>query len=426
MPAKKPKSVRGAHFSWVLRLRNGIWQADGRSNTIDAGRHSLGVADYDEAVKELMLLDQLRAEQLGLIPKSSVTISPIARLLIADGFKLHDEYLGRARAVGGVKKSTRRRCKARAKKFQMFCEAQRFQYWDQVREQILEAYAMHLEEKGLHQTTITLELKFLLKVARWLQKEGHVHREKPWQMSITRFESRSAYCYRTEEVAAMILHCRSNPELGWLADLIVGLACTGMRATEIADFKTADIDWKNNNLVLSDESSRPKQGRVVVRELKTGRSRSIRIHPDLFVILEQHRHRSGFVFRGPRGGKLDLPWLRKQFVDLVINPLKAKFPTPPGGKGFADGRLHSFRHYYTSACVRAGIPVFEIMAALGHRSSEMTRHYFHVENEAAQRKLEGVDFLGAASGRSASEPLVNHEVEEAEPPVRDSDSSSGT
>ncbi len=52
MSRKEPnKNVKVScrYFVWTLRSRDGVWQADGRSNQPSAGRHSLNTRDFDEA-----------------------------------------------------------------------------------------------------------------------------------------------------------------------------------------------------------------------------------------------------------------------------------------------------------------------------------------------------------------------------------------
>ena len=53
----------------------------GRSNPVNAERQSLGTKDGDEAIRLLPELDRVRAEDLGLIPRSkSNRLSRIIRL----------------------------------------------------------------------------------------------------------------------------------------------------------------------------------------------------------------------------------------------------------------------------------------------------------------------------------------------------------
>ena len=42
--------------------------------------------------------------------------------------------------------------------------------------------------------------------------------------------------------------------------------------------------------------------------------------------------------------------VRRALIRDVLVPLAGRFPTPPEEAGFADGRLHSFRHFFCSLC----------------------------------------------------------------------------
>jgi integrase len=91
-----------------------------------------------------------------------------------------------------------------------------------------------------------------------------------------------------------------------------------------------------------------------------------------------------FVFHGPRGGKLKPDTVRQILVRDVILPLASKYPSGGDERGFKDGRLHSFRHYFASTCALNGIPE----QWLGHQDSDMVRHYFHLHDGEARRQME--------------------------------------
>ncbi len=61
--------ITGQYFTWKLWRRGGVYQADGRSNTANAGRHSLGTTDRLEAVELLKRLDLTMAVEHGLADK---------------------------------------------------------------------------------------------------------------------------------------------------------------------------------------------------------------------------------------------------------------------------------------------------------------------------------------------------------------------
>lgn len=70
---------------------------------------------------------------------------------------------------------------------------------------------------------------------------------------------------------------------------------------------------------------------------------SIPIHPRLRKLLEAlERKPDGYVFHARRGGRLRPRNVLHMFIRDVIEPLKKRFPTPPGEIGFEHGRLHSF------------------------------------------------------------------------------------
>ena len=101
----------------------------------------------------------------------------------------------------------------------------------------------------------------------------------------------------------------------------------------------------------------------------------------------------GYVLHASKGGSLHSRNVLEAFIDNVIEPLKRKFPTPAGDVGFEHGRLHSFRHFFTSQAFLSGVSEGEIREWLGHADSKMVEHYRHLRNEDSQRKMGQIDFL---------------------------------
>jgi hypothetical protein len=94
---RKNEKVCCPYFAWRLSCRQGVWYADGRSNTPDAGRHSLGTFDREEALRLLPQLDQARAEALGLAAASTLATTASRPLSLAEGRRLYEEYVTRPR-----------------------------------------------------------------------------------------------------------------------------------------------------------------------------------------------------------------------------------------------------------------------------------------------------------------------------------------
>ena len=272
-----------------------------------------------------------------------------------------------------------------------------------------------MEKKGYSHKSLVNELTTLKQAVKWLIQQGHLKGMQPIELKLRKAESQPAYCYRPAEVKAMVEHCRAVEELGWLGNAISALACTGLRIAELASLRWADVDLESRRLSLTDETGRAATTGRSLRELKSGRSRSFPIHPQLSAVFKQIGRIDSYVFHGPRGGRLDPDTIRRILVREVIEPLSKKFPTPEGERGFRHGRLHSFRHFFCSTCANNGVPERMVMDWLGHADSDMIRHYYHLHDEEARRRMDSLDFLGGAGGRSAGETEDNNEEGDDEP-----------
>ena len=268
----------------------------------------------------------------------------------------------------------------------------------------------------LRTKTLVNELTTLKQAVKWLIKEGHLQGMKPIELKLRKAESQPAYCYRSAEVRAMVEHCGEKEALRWLGDVIIALACTGLRISELASLRWSDIDLELGRLSLTDETGRALMPGRERRKVKSGRSRSFPLHPHLVKVLQRLRRAGAYVFYGPRGGRLKPDTVRRILVREVIEPLMERFPTSEGERGFMHGRLHSFRHYFCSTCANNSVPERMVMDWLGHADSEMIRHYYHLHDEEAKRRMDSLDFLGGAGGRSVGQTEGNNEQEDVEPP----------
>jgi integrase len=243
------------------------------------------------------------------------------------------------------------------------------------------------------------EWTVLKQAIKWLIEAGHLPGKDPVQLPLKKAESSRAYCWTQEEVAAIVKYCRGNPNVAWIGDVSTALACTGLRISELATLRWADLDLTQRRLYLTDQTGHADQHNLGRRELKSGRSRSFTIHPDLLEVLVRQPRKDPSVFHGPRGLKLKPDTVRNALVKKVIAKLAPQFPSADGAKGFGDGRLHSFRHYFCSRCANSGVPERVIMEWLGHQDSEMVRHYYHLCDAESRRQMDGLDLLGSAGKR---------------------------
>jgi integrase len=102
----------------------------------------------------------------------------------------------------------------------------------------------------------------------------------------------------------------------------------------------------------------------------------------------------GRVFHGPQAGKIKPDTVRNILKREVLPELAEKFPPSSDDPGIAAGWLHSFRHYFCSMSADNEVPEQMLMTWLGHRDSEMIRHYYHMRQDEARKQMAKNPFLG--------------------------------
>lgn len=390
MPKQRTKEdIVCPYFRWLLGNRNGVWFADGRSNAIKLGRHSLGTRDYDHA-RRIMLpqLDLTMAVQHGLAEASLLDDRLTKPLPLEEGRKLYMEHVGRSRVTGGTKASTQKRYRAVLDKFTAFALRRGINDWNAVTKDTLIAYAKYLETNDYAYRTYYAELTILKQANGWLIKNEYLSADRRIVLPLRKPEGTDTYCYSKSEIRAMLEYCSEHPELDWLRGVILALAFTGLWISELASLRWSDVDLKNRVLRLVDETASTRGNGKQARTTKSGRGRSLPIRDDLYEVFRGlPRSSDGFVFHGPKRGRLKPDLARRRLISEVLEPLKKTFPTPEGERGFEHGRLHSFRHFFCSLCANGNIPEQTVMNWPGHRNSAMVRHYYHLHDDEARRHM---------------------------------------
>jgi integrase len=400
MPKQRQNElIMGGFFHWKLFRRNDVYWADGRTNPTSAGRHSLGTKSRQEALANLRHLDAIKAIELGLADESILNEGNAEQLPLDTGVGLYRAHVRRPAVTGGASEGTWKRYRAVFDKVLPYFKERSLRYWNQVRKSHLESYAAWLDGESYAYRTEFLELTTIKQCIKWLIEEGHLPADCLICLPLAKPTGTDTYCWRPEEVKAILEHCRSNAELKWLANVLTSLACTGMRISELASLRWSDIDLDQNLITLKDETSsrRRRKGRQK-RQTKSRRSRSFPIHEDLRAVLTEIEHADdGLVFRGPKRGVLSPDITRRTLIRDVLNPLADDFRSDEDEIGFKDGRLHSFRHYFCSMCANNNVPEQLVMEWLGHQESKMVRHYYHAHDAEAQRQMKRINFTGEAA-----------------------------
>lgn len=215
-------------------------------------------------------------------------------------------------------------------------------------------------------------LRFLAVTGRCLPGLEHaIPSFTSWQLSsIPRFLS-------AEDVERVISSC-TNYRFG-LRDqaVLLLLSRLGLRASEVAQLRFADIDWRNGSISVCGKSRRrellplPQEvGNAILRYLHQGRPR-LRV-PEIFTsILAPLR-----------------PLTRPAVTHIVRSALRRA-----GVKAPVHG-AHLLRHSAATSMLRNGASLASISAVLRHRSHMTTAHYAKVDLglllEIAQPWPEGI------------------------------------
>jgi integrase len=399
MPRKpKQPAIACQFFTWQLFQRDGVFYADARGGKYDLGKHSLRTRDRDEASVRLKQLDHLKAVELGLTEAKPT--SDTGSIAISHGWKLFIDYSGRSRVLGGVSSGTLKRYGAVRDKHIKFCGRHGVCHWNTFDSRMLERYGNWLAKHRADRTAY-FELTLLKSVNGWLVANKHLPADSKLTYPLQKPQGTDTYCYTPAEVSAMVKHCQADTKLAWLVHVIIALAHTGLRISELAGLRWGDVAPDRKTIRVADErASRRKQKSGTARTTKGRPSRTVPIHPafkQLLVGLK--RQPDGFVFHAARGGRIRPRNVLQMFIDDVVEPLKKDFPTPAGEFGFEHGRLHSFRHYFCSQAFLGGVSEGEIREWLGHADSKMVEHYRHLRSDDAQRKMAQIEFLAPQGDR---------------------------
>jgi len=405
MPRKSNKErVTGQYFVWLVGTRDGVYYADGRSNTHDLGRHSLGTHDRTEALDRVRQLDLVKAVEVGMADASVLKADTDDLLPLDDGRTRYMTHVARPAIQGGASPTTAKRYKAVFDKFAEFATSAGIRYWQHVNKDVLSRYGKWLEDRDYHDKTQHIELTVIKQALKWMIEEELLPATNNFRLPLKKPTGTSTYCYTQEQVRAIIACCRANDGLNWLADVVVvALSFTGLRIGELAALRWADIDLDKGLVCLTDTTRRSRKSkRHEARTTKSHRDRTLPIHSELRPILERLPHLpDGRVFHGPLGGKIKPDTVRNVLTKEVLTPLAETFPAVADAPGISDGRLHSFRHFFCSMSANSGVPEQMLMAFLGHRDSEMIRHYYHMQQDEARKqmsKLPSLEPPGSTTG----------------------------
>jgi len=146
----------------------------------------------------------------------------------------------------------------------------------------------------------------------------------------------------------------------------------GLRLGEVLGLAWSNVDLKN--------------GIIMVQDTKNYESRPIFVTDPIRQIISEldPGEPDELLFKSKTGNPVQ--WLSKSFA-ATVNDLKLN-------EGVSDPRervtFHTLRHTYASWAVMAGVPLYVVGKALGHRTLVMTARYSHLAPDSHRAAFEAV------------------------------------
>lgn len=173
-----------------------------------------------------------------------------------------------------------------------------------------------------------------------------------------------------EEVVAIINILRQrSPQVARITTMSL---YGGLRLGEVLRLTWSNVDFVN--------------GIIYVQDTKNNESRPIFItDPIRKILAELHQENpDDTLFKAKTGNPVQ--WLSKTFR-AVVKELKLN-------EGINDSRervcFHTLRHTYASWAVMAGVPLYVVGKAIGHKTTVMTQRYSHLTFDSQRAAFEAV------------------------------------
>lgn len=387
------------YYLWRVFQRNGVYYADGRGCTPSLGKHSLCTKDPDEVMTSLQQLDAVMAKEHRHPDYREEDPSNSDKISISAGWEHFMQHATRAELAGGVSPGTQKRYRAVRQKHEQLCSLRNVTVWAQINKAEMNAYAALLEKNDYAPRSIYLELTTVKSVHKYLRLEKLLAEATRFHYPVNRPLGSETYCYKAVEVRAMLAHCQQSSNLGWMTEIVLVLALTGVRISELVSLKWTDIKYDDKGqaktiILTDDRASSKKRAKDKQRRLKGKRGRSIPLAKQVVEILSRmSRHQDGRIFHGPNGGRLKPDTVRNVFIREVINPLESRFPSSKDEVGFKDGRLHGFRHFFVSQAFLRKVSENQIKDWVGHRDSRVIELYRHQHDQHSHETMQDIDLL---------------------------------
>ena len=146
----------------------------------------------------------------------------------------------------------------------------------------------------------------------------------------------------------------------------------GMRLGEIFELKWGSVNWDTDYILISDSKNSEVRHIYITEPIREVLESLTPGQPETNIFPTKHGNQKA--------------WLSKSFRKVVEE------------LGFNEGKndrrqrvtFHTLRHTYASWAVMAGVPLFTVGKALGHKTASMTQRYAHLAPESQKAAFTAV------------------------------------
>lgn len=232
------------------------------------------------------------------------------------------------------------------------------------------AYLVHLQTRGLKDTTQHAHARGIRTWLNWLVAEGDLDASPMRKVAMPRLEKRIPPPFTPEEVQALLAACDRKTVLGARNyALCLVLLDSGLRASEVVSLKVGDIDPRTGLATVMGKGRKMRQ--VVLGAKARG------------AILKMLGHRPevrqgdplwlAYNNRGEPVGRLTTHGLQ-----VTLRRLGRKAGVVPCGP-------HRFRRTFALWCLRNGMDIETLRLLMGHSSLAVLQRYLALAGEDLQR-----------------------------------------
>ena len=90
-----------------------------------------------------------------------------------------------------------------------------------------------------------------------------------------------------------------------------------------------------------------------------------------------------------------------------MKTVQTSFNSARAMAGLEDVYFHDLHHTFTSRLVQGGVPLYDVMHLLGHKSPKMVQRYAHLAPDYQDRAMRALN----AGGHNLGTPATDSEIE---------------